>query len=275
VADLLEFDGEFYRPLFADTIPPQTGPERQALRSSMLDEGRALVALMLDGEGDGTAQHPYGLIDGASRMSVAIELKLGPDALFFDTLPGRSWAGKVRVALNLLLARRHLDAQQRQHVVAELKAGGLSNRRIAASVGVDEKTVRNDLRGGAEKSAVERTTGKDGRSRPRSMPTEEQLDERQGRVCDLLNGGLTIAQVAAELGVSSGTVVRDRDQAQFERDAAAEDAAERARVPTLAQALKGGSRLGAACPVVCPLCAATFRLGDATRGKKSDVAPGT
>jgi hypothetical protein len=49
--------------------------------------------------------------------------------------------------------RLKLSAEQRGQVVAVLAASGMSKRKVAAALGIDEKTVRNDLRG-AEKSAL-------------------------------------------------------------------------------------------------------------------------
>ena len=46
--------------------------------------------------------------------------------------------------LALNLARRHLGAEQRARLLADLRTRGWSNRRIAGVLGVDEITVRRD-----------------------------------------------------------------------------------------------------------------------------------
>lgn len=51
--------------------------------------------------------------------------------------------------------RRHLSPNERRDLIAELKADGHSNRKIADIVGLDEKTVRSDVASGAENSAPE------------------------------------------------------------------------------------------------------------------------
>ncbi|MHB8246879.1 MAG: DNA methyltransferase [Acidimicrobiales bacterium] len=71
------------------------------------------------------------------------------------------------VAANLF--RRHLSRIQRAEVVARLREQGWSLRRIGGAVGVDDKTVRNDLTG-AEISAPVRVEGSDQKSYPAIRP---------------------------------------------------------------------------------------------------------
>lgn len=70
----------------------------------------------------------------------------------------------------LNMARRHLDAGQRREIVASLREHGHSNPAIAKALGVDEKTVRNDL-AGSDYSEPDRVVGKDGKSYPARKPT--------------------------------------------------------------------------------------------------------
>lgn len=60
-----------------------------------------------------------------------------------------------------------LPRQQRQEVVCDLRESGMSTRAIASAVGVDQKTVVNDLRTTEEYSSVAplTITGLDGRTR--------------------------------------------------------------------------------------------------------------
>jgi hypothetical protein len=63
---------------------------------------------------------------------------------------------------------------RRANRVAEFDAAnpGMGNRRIAAALGVDEKTVRNARKKlGADQSAPEKRLGRDGNSYPATRPT--------------------------------------------------------------------------------------------------------
>jgi ParB-like chromosome segregation protein Spo0J len=77
---------------------------------------------------------------------------------------------KVAHVLALNLARRHLGAEQRARLVADLRTRGWSNRRIAGVLGVDEITVRRDAKAGATFVAPEKVVGADGRSYPAERP---------------------------------------------------------------------------------------------------------
>jgi transposase-like protein len=80
------------------------------------------------------------------------------------------------MAIALNVARRQLNAEDRQELVVKLRAEGQSTRQIAEALGVDPKTVRNDLNDASEatgeNSPVDRVTGKDGKSRPARMPAK-------------------------------------------------------------------------------------------------------
>lgn len=58
----------------------------------------------------------------------------------------------------------------RPAMVAELRQTGMSTRAIGAALGVDPKTVRNDLGSTGEKSPVETVKSLDGRERPAIQP---------------------------------------------------------------------------------------------------------
>lgn len=79
-----------------------------------------------------------------------------PDALGMSR---REWALKYHGYIRMPIA-------ERQDAVQELAEEGLSNREIADTLGVDEGTIRNDLKGDAENSAP----GNDGES-------NQQVDE--------------------------------------------------------------------------------------------------
>jgi hypothetical protein len=84
-----------------------------------------------------------------------------------------------------------LKVAQRRDVVRELTATGMSNRAAGAVLGVHEKTVRNDLRAGAELSAPDlslKSIGQDGKAYARStrapkigdLPRDEETERRAG-----------------------------------------------------------------------------------------------
>lgn len=65
----------------------------------------------------------------------------------------------------------------RPTVVTELRREGMSTRAIGSALGVDAKTVRNDLASSGEKSPVETVISLDGRQRPATQPKPEPVDE--------------------------------------------------------------------------------------------------
>ena len=78
-----------------------------------------------------------------------------------------------------------LEVAQRRDLVRELTAAGMSNRATGAVLGVNEKTVRNDLRTGADNSAPDlpvKITGQDGKAYPRRindlthLPRDEETE---------------------------------------------------------------------------------------------------
>lgn len=70
--------------------------------------------------------------------------------------------------------RLRLPAEHRQKAVEELRLAGMSQRAIGSALGVDEKTVRNDL-AGAEFSAPEQIQGTDGKTYAASRPKPEEV----------------------------------------------------------------------------------------------------
>jgi hypothetical protein len=77
---------------------------------------------------------------------------------------------------------RRLAKESRRQAVAELTAGDqpMSNRAIAAAIGVDEGTVRNDRRAGAEFSAPDSAEGLE--IRAESRPEQHEPVDEQRRV---------------------------------------------------------------------------------------------
>jgi len=133
-------------------------PVYAALKESIAARG-VLVPIVID-------QH-NGIIDGHNRARAAAELGVECPTV---TVPVENHRDGRDIALLLNTVRRHLDVEQRRQVVADLRTAGHSLRAIAGAVGVDPKTVRNDLAGG-DTSPPERSTGADGKSYPARRPT--------------------------------------------------------------------------------------------------------
>jgi len=75
--------------------------------------------------------------------------------------------------------------EQRRDVVARLREKRWSTTRIAEAIGVDEKTVRNDLSGSENSEPESPVTGQDGKSYPSSLPAPAQIAERRDRAQEL------------------------------------------------------------------------------------------
>jgi ParB-like chromosome segregation protein Spo0J len=147
-------------------LPDPTAEEYRVLKDDIASNG-VRVPVVVDAEtGD--------VIDGHTRLRAWQELRDDghrvPDyprqvVRFADDDERRAFV----LAANLF--RRHLSREQRAELVARLRGEGWSLRRIGEMVGVNDKTVRNDLAATADFSAVpERIVGKDGRSQPARKP---------------------------------------------------------------------------------------------------------
>ncbi|MHB1582986.1 MAG: DNA methyltransferase [Acidimicrobiales bacterium] len=148
-------------------LPPLSDEEFASLKADVAARG-IVVPVVVDAE-------TGAVIDGHHRLKAHEELRAEGQKIADYPRDVRRFGSdeeRVAVALSLNLARRHLSRAQRRELVASLREQGWSLRRIGEVVGVDDKTVRNDLAGTAEKSAVpERIVGKDGRSQPARRPS--------------------------------------------------------------------------------------------------------
>jgi hypothetical protein len=124
----------------------------------------------------------------AERLTTRISLKLGVIVdnteavmpLIREAIERNAYAALGYASHGAYVAERfgdtltRLEVAQRRDVVRELTAAGMSNRAAGAVLGVNEKTVRNDLRAGAESSAPDlpvKSIGQDGKAYPRSTRT--------------------------------------------------------------------------------------------------------
>jgi ParB-like chromosome segregation protein Spo0J len=140
-------------------LPEPTAAEYAALKADISAHG-ILVPIEVDEQGN--------VLDGHTRLRAWTELKAEGHKVGEYPRVVRRFAthqDKVGHVLALNLARRHLSRQQRKDLVVRMRREKWSHRRIAAVLGVDEITVRRDLRGATD-VAPHRVKGSDGRSYP-------------------------------------------------------------------------------------------------------------
>jgi hypothetical protein len=149
-------------------LPPLSDDEFASLKADIAAQG-VLVPVVFDAE---TRE----VIEGHHRLRAWTELRAEgakvPDYPK-QTLRFKSDDDRLAFVVAANLFRRHLTREQRADVVARLRAEGWSLRRIGEVVGVDDKTVRNDLTEIAEKSAIdlpERVERKGGGTYPARRP---------------------------------------------------------------------------------------------------------
>lgn len=137
-----------------DELSPE---EYTTLKESIARNG-VLVPVEYDQDGN--------LLDGHHRKKIADSLGIDCPAITrtFDSEDAR-----LEHVLIFNVDRRNLTPEQRTRLEARLRSRGWSYRRIAERIGVDAKTVRNDIPGG-EYSPPGSVVGKDGKSYPATMP---------------------------------------------------------------------------------------------------------
>jgi ParB-like chromosome segregation protein Spo0J len=136
-------------------VRPLTDDEYALLKEDIAKRG-IISPIIKDAAGN--------IIDGYHRNKIAEEL--GLTDIPIKQVDGTE-AELQAMAIALNVARRQLDAEDRRELVTKLRGEGKSNRMIAETLGVSEATVRRD--GTASDVAVDRVTGKDGKSRPARM----------------------------------------------------------------------------------------------------------
>lgn len=144
-------------------LPDLSASEYAALKRDIAAHG-VLVPIELDEKGN--------VLDGHNRLRAWRELKdVGVAVPDYPRAVRRfkDRQEKIGHVLALNLARRHLTRAQRRDLVAKLRKEHWSHRRIAEVLGVDEITVRRDLRGAAN-VAPSKVRGRDGRTYPATRP---------------------------------------------------------------------------------------------------------
>ncbi len=101
------------------------------------------------------------------------------------------------------------SVEERHDRTMKLREAGLSQRAIAAVLGIDQATVSRDLSSDAHASVDVELTGLDGRVRPPRRIEDAQLLARRLEVLRLRDSGMSQQDVAARLRVSQATVSTD------------------------------------------------------------------
>jgi hypothetical protein len=141
-------------------LPPLTADEFASLRESIETFG-VLQPVIVDEDGN--------ILDGHHRAQVCAELGIAYDTV---VLPGLTEEQKIEQALALNLGRRHLDAEQKQALVADLRARGLSVRFIAENTGIPKSTVQR-YGSGVPDGTPGYVTGRDGKTYRALRPVDQ------------------------------------------------------------------------------------------------------
>jgi DNA modification methylase len=148
-------------------MPALTAEQYAALKADIKARG-VVVPVEVDEAG--------AILDGHNRAAIATELE--------QTYPtvvrrGMTEAQKKQYARTINLARRHLTSEQQRQVANDLRAEGLSLRRIASLMGVDHVTILNlltpvraPLPAGGEYSPPATVVGADGKTYPARKPSK-------------------------------------------------------------------------------------------------------
>ena len=169
---------------FAEKFPLLVGDEKKALVASIKATGgnqqQPIHYRVVNGKRQG--------LDGRNRLIACEELGLTPTLEEVEV----SDDDVVEYVIRRNITRRHMNRELRHSLVADMKANGESNRKIAAAVGVSESTIREDVKAipgsGARNRAPDskattlpKVTGKDGKSYPAKPPKKPKSSVPQVR----------------------------------------------------------------------------------------------
>jgi ParB-like chromosome segregation protein Spo0J len=166
------------------------------------------------------------LLDGCNRLDamelvgITLDLKACFESNVFQTIPDDADPYEYVLAANV--HRRHLTGEQKRELIAKVlkTKPAASNRQIAKQVKADDKTVasvRRDLESTAEIPQLEKTTGKDGKTRRACKPAkakpattesaEVSIEQRQADHAQLADDGkeYPAANAKRRRGATPGT----------------------------------------------------------------------
>ncbi len=211
--EVLTYRGKRYRSLVAGILPPPSKDEMEELLES-IDEFDWLSMPVIDPDTE-----PIDIIDGERRLRIAIARD---DDIQFVQVKGMPLEKKLRAAVRMNTARRHLTRAVRVELVSFLRDEGWSQRVIAEMLGTSKSTVGRDALEDAPNGAEDETA---------PPPSPEEVAARQAEVLRLTIEGKTIEQIAllVEPTVSPGVVLADLEYLALQGEVAAADAAEAAR----------------------------------------------
>lgn len=213
---MITFGKTIYKTPYLDLLPALSDSERETLKNDIADRG-VIIPVVIDEQSN--------VIDGNNRLSIAAELGLTDVA--FDIRIGLSEAEKRQLALDLNLHRRHLDREQRKEFSVQMKQNGMSYPQIAEMLNTSPMTVYRDVQSTLSFDKVELppSTGKDGKTRPATMPKTSIItrDQREvNRATKLLENVATLPAGTLTLTDLKREVKRQDRQERIEAVEAAE-----------------------------------------------------
>ncbi|MFA7386055.1 MAG: DNA N-6-adenine-methyltransferase [Thiohalobacteraceae bacterium] len=147
------------------------------------------------------------VLDGEHRVRIAAELGIPAIDIKREHVVGDQ-AVYDELARELNTARRHLTVEERREQAVALRTEGQSYRKIGERLGVDEKTIRLDVKAaGAEYSAPDTVTGRDGKTYRATEP--EPTDGEIEIARDLVSHALSYWKRPANRGYIYNAVQRD------------------------------------------------------------------
>jgi N6-adenosine-specific RNA methylase IME4 len=213
---MIVFGKTIYKDPYLTLLPPLAEGDYNTLKADISERG-LIVPIVIDEQNN--------IIDGHNRLRIAAELNL--TEIPFDIRVNLSEEEKQQLALDLNLHRRHLDKEQRAGFALQMKQQGMSYPQIAEKLGVDPKTVWNDVNRTLENSKVELppTTGKDGKTRPATMPKTSVITRNQreaNRAVKMLENAPELPGFALTITDLKREVKRQEKQDRIETVQAAE-----------------------------------------------------
>ena len=174
-------------------MPNLTLQDYEALKSDIAKRG-VLIPIEYDEHGN--------VLDGHHRLRVCKELGLSHWPKFIRK--GLSEEEKYQHARQLNLARRHLNQEQKRHLIQDQlrDTPHRSNRQIAGGLGVDHKTVsaaRRNLEATGEIPQLHKTIGTDGKARPAKPIRTTFIDDSEYGLQELFSRAKEIRSEDADV----------------------------------------------------------------------------